>query len=79
MKVNGLITKCMVKVNIGGLMEDIMKESIKMIKNMVKVSLNGQMEEYMKENGKMENKMVEDFIPIKKVLKEKVYGKMLKE
>ena len=57
----------MAKVNIGGLMEDTMRENINTTKNMDKVSSFGKMGVNMRVNGKMENKVVKDTILILKV------------
>jgi hypothetical protein len=59
MKVTGNITECMEKVKLPGLMEDVMKASINMIRNMALVHFIGRMVENMLVIGKMENNMVE--------------------
>jgi len=43
--------------NFFGLMEEFIKETMKMIRNMVMESLNGKMEENIKDIGKMGNSM----------------------
>ena len=70
----------MAKENLFGLMEEYMKENIKMIKKMVLAHFIGLMEEFIKVIGKMENKMVkENFLILKKINGKKVNGKKEKD
>ena len=57
MKANGKITKSMDLESLLGLMEDLMKEIIEMIKNMVTGLILGRMVVSILDNGKMINGM----------------------
>ena len=59
-QVNGRITKCMEKEKLYGKMGQLMRDSIKMIKNMALAYLSGQMEESMWVNGKKGSNMEKD-------------------
>ena len=60
-----------------GLMEENMRENIKMIKKKVMEYLNGPMEQNLKGYGKMENKTErKKCFFLQKILGKKVYGKM---
>jgi hypothetical protein len=78
-KVHGLIIKCMVKDNYGGLMVKCILVISKRIKDMVMDSLSGRMAENMMENGYVGNSMVLVFIEITRVKKGKVNGLKAKE
>ena len=62
-----------------GLMVGNIKECIVMMKRKDTEYLIGLMEESMKENGKMESKTEMEFIQVVKVLKERDFGRMVKE
>ena len=59
-KVNGLITKCMVKVYINGLMVVSTKETIITTRNKATVYLPGLMVAYTTVNGLMGNSMAKE-------------------
>ena len=70
----------MEKENLNGLMEEFMKENIRMIKKMDMGFSLGLMEEYIKDIGKMENNMEKESSLIqKKIYGKKVNGKKVKE
>lgn len=79
MKVNGRLTRWMVRVHSIGLIRESMKESIRMVKSMDKVPLSGLMVKLMKVAGNMVNNMVKVFIHLKRVRREKDYGAMVRE
>ncbi len=60
-------------------MENIMKVTLKMIKNMGKVNLDGQMEENILVDGLMENNMEEDILLHHKKIGDQVNGYMEKK
>jgi hypothetical protein len=59
---NGRIIKCMVKVYLLGLMEDVMKESTLKTRNRDSVHSIGQMAENILDNGTMENNMAKEHL-----------------
>ena len=69
----------MVKENILGLMENIMKDSMSMIKNKGSVSINGLMVNDMKDNGLQENNMEKAKLSPPKENGNLVYGKTVLE
>ena len=77
-KENGLIIKWKERVFLRGVMAVVMLEAIKMIRSMVMVHLNGQMVVNILVNGFWENSMVREFT-LKKVKKDKVFGRWVKE
>jgi DNA-binding FrmR family transcriptional regulator len=75
MKEIGKIMICMVKDSIGGLMEELIKVLIKMIKNMDMECIRTQMVAVTKECGKMVSNMVREYSSHLMVDKEEVNGK----
>ena len=72
-----IITKCMVKAYIFGLMGENMKGNIVRIKNMGMGSLRGRMEGCLKGIGKTGSKMVEVLSRKREKKKGKAFGKMV--
>ena len=54
MKENGRMEKCMVKENLFGVKENLIKENILIMLGKVMGNIVGQMEEHTKEDGRME-------------------------
>ena len=64
-KVSGEMIRCMERVSLSGLTEEVMKESTLMIRNRAMENLHGQMVEAIRDSGKMGNKMEGEFIEIR--------------
>ena len=75
-KEHGRTIKCMEKENFNGMMDDIMKESMLMIKKKVMVVYRYLMDVFMKDNGRMEFSMEQANIEIEVVNGKRVYGIM---
>ena len=72
---SGKITKCTVKVNSNGPMEEHIRETTQMTKNMGRESIRGLMDECIRVDFIMENNMVKGSIDKPLAKKFTVYGK----
>lgn len=79
LKDNGCRINFMDKVFSLGLMEEVIRDHMRMTLKVAMEFIVGQMERNLKANGKMEIKMEKVYSPIHKVSQEREFGKMVKD